>query len=313
MEYRIKDVELQCEEGMLKVGGYINVTERESEMLYSKKRGKWFKEVMKRGVFESAISRAKEIPLLLEHNWNKQLATTRNNSLSLKEDQIGLRFDAVIDDENIYEQVKSGVINSCSFGFRALQEEIETINSRLEKRFVSGIELLEVSLVKNPAYVGSLVESRAYEEELEKEAEEVVEASAKETVEAISEEVEEKEDETEKVEDSEVSEEEISTEEKKEEAEDRSSIFEEAATPLEEPVDVQEEIKEVVEDLIEKKEEEIQFIEIQEQGVNEHLEYIKEEHKMIEENLEKTSNLLNLEIVKLRLDLIKLKKIKENI
>lgn len=313
MEYRIKDVELQCDEGMLKVGGYINVTERESEMLYSKKRGKWFKEVMKRGVFESAISRAKEIPLLLEHNWDKQLATTRNNSLTLKEDQIGLRFDAVIDDENIYEQVKSGVINSCSFGFRALQEEIESINSRLEKRFVTGIELLEVSLVKNPAYVGSLVESRAYEEELEKEAEEVVvETPAEETVEARAEVTEEKEDEAEKVEDSEVNEEEAPAEEV-EEAEDRSSIFEEAVEPQEEAVDVNEELKEVVDDLIEKKEEEIQFAEIQEQGVNEHLEYVKEEHKMIEENLEKTSNLLNLEVIKLRLDLLKLKRIKENI
>lgn len=36
MEYRLKDVSLTCEEGELRVGGYINVTERESEILFSK-------------------------------------------------------------------------------------------------------------------------------------------------------------------------------------------------------------------------------------------------------------------------------------
>lgn len=315
MEYRIKDVELQCEEGLLKIGGYINVTERESEMLYSKKRGKWFKEVMKRGVFKSAISRAKEIPLLLEHNWNKTLATTRNQTLNLKEDQIGLRFDAVIDDKTIYEQVKSGVINSCSFGFRALQEEIEEINNRLEKRFVTGIELLEVSLVKNPAYVGSLVESRAYEEELEsdiqveeaeKEAsteEEQVEAEEKNS-EAENEESEEKKDSETKEEDSET----------KEEKEDRNTTLEEAIMPQENITeDVSQEIEEIVEDLIEKKEEEIILAEIHEECVKEHLAFVKEENKIVEQSLENESNMISTEIIKLRLELLKLKRIKENI
>ena len=171
MEFRIKDCQLQADEsGSLKVGGYINVTERESEMLYNKKNGKWFKEIMKKGVFKRAIERASQnIPLLFEHDWSKQLASLEEGTLELREDNIGLRFDAVIKDESIYEQVRSGIINSCSFGFRVLTEEVESINTRLEKRFVSAIELLEVSLVKNPAYVGSLCETRSYEEELKEE------------------------------------------------------------------------------------------------------------------------------------------------
>ena len=162
MEYRIKDVNLQAEDdGLMKVGGYINVTERESEMLYSKRKRKWFKEVMKRGVFQRAIEKAREIPLLFEHNWEKCLATTGDSTLTLKEDNVGLKFEAIIEDRSVYEQVKSGAINSCSFGFRALEEVVEPIDSRLERRFVSDIELLEVSLVSNPAYVGSLAEVRA--------------------------------------------------------------------------------------------------------------------------------------------------------
>lgn len=168
-EYRIKDMELQNnEDGSYKIGGYINVTNRESETLYNKKNGKYFKEIMTSGVFEDALERAEEIPLLLEHNWDEKLASTSLGDLKLREDNIGLRFEATIKDESLYQKIKAGIINSCSFGFKILRERVECINSKLDRRFVDAIELLEVSLVKNPAYVGSLCESRSYEDELTK-------------------------------------------------------------------------------------------------------------------------------------------------
>lgn len=316
MEIRIKDVDLQCSDGILKIGGYINVTERESEMLYNKKKHKWFKEIMKRGVFQSAIDKAMEIPLLLEHNWNKKIATTANNTLELREDQIGLRFDAVIDDENIYAQVKSGVINSCSFGFRALEEDIEEINNRLEKRYVRGIELLEVSLVKNPAYIGSLVESRAYEEEMknatpEVQPEEVVE----EGNEVKPEEVEERVEEPVEVEATEVpTEEEVKTE--PENTEDRNIGFEEIQ-PQEETKeiteDIAEQVEEVIDDLIEQKEMALNYVESEEKACKEYLEEVKEEHEMVEQGIKNTVAGLSTEIIKLRLELIKLKHIKDGI
>lgn len=170
MEIRIKDASLQClEEGKLEVGGYINVTERQSEMLFSQQRNKWFKETMKKGVFQRAINKAKEIPLLLEHDWSQKLANTNDGTLELVEDNIGLKFRAMIENKEIYDQVKAGLINACSFGFKALHQSIEGVNERFERRYVDEIELKEVSLVKNPAYVGSLVETRAMlEEEIKK-------------------------------------------------------------------------------------------------------------------------------------------------
>lgn len=167
MEFRIRNLDAQTDaNGIQKIGGYINVTERESEILFSKQRGKWFKEVMKKGVFQRALSNNSTVPLLLEHDEDAVLASTGNSSLELREDNIGLRFDAVIEDNTVYENVRNGILNACSFGFRALSEHIEPISNRLEKRFVDSIELLEVSLVKNPAYTGSLVEARAYNENL---------------------------------------------------------------------------------------------------------------------------------------------------
>lgn len=306
MEFRIKDVNLQAEDdGLLKVGGYINVTERESEMLYSKKRGKWFKEIMKRGVFQRAIEKAKEIPLLFEHDWGKQLATTENSTLTLKEDNVGLKFEAVIEDRSIYEQVKAGVINSCSFGFRALEEAVEPISSRLERRFVSGIELLEVSLVKNPAYVGSLAEVRAYEEEVANEevaTEEITEVEPEAKEEVATPEVEESA-ETEEVATETVAEEET------DEADKRELVTAEVVTP-EIP---RETLVQIVDELIEQKMRELKEAEYQEEVAKEDLESAKEFHQEVESVLVDNCMKYNAEVIKMRLALLKLGTLKEGI
>lgn len=331
MEFRIKDCQLQAEEdGQLKVGGYINVTERESEMLFNKKKGKWFKEVMKKGVFQRAINKAAQgIPLLFEHNWDKQLASTDEGSLILKEDNIGLRFDAVINDQNIYQQVKAGVINSCSFGFRALEERFQEIDYRLEKRFVSAIELLEVSLVKNPAYVGSLCETRSYEEELQEEREKQTpvdesekdpEESEKENSESPSdkeddEATEEKDTPVEKVE------EEVAEEEEKEDpSKDEENRFVEDVEASQEEPPVEEEpvldrayLERIVEELIEDKINAIRVEENKEEEVVQQLETTKEIHREIEQDLEIVSMRQNAEVIKLRLELLKLKELQKGI
>lgn len=249
-EYRIKDMELQNnEDGSYKIGGYINVTNRESETLYNKKNGKYFKEIMTSGVFEDALERAEEIPLLLEHNWDEKLASTSLGDLTLKEDNIGLRFEATIKDESLYQKIKAGIINSCSFGFKVLRERVECINSKLDRRFVDAIELLEVSLVKNPAYVGSLCESRSYEDELTKIREAIADLQEKEKeIMAQLEDIE--------VEEAEISKEEITTEENLEDKNEVDTVNEVEPTE-EEKVTSEEfedevldkEIEEVVEEL----------------------------------------------------------------
>lgn len=182
MEFRVLGTDLSCIENTRKIGGYINVTERESEILYNKNKGKWFKETMKKGVFERALDRANDIPLLLQHDWDKKLASTSNKTLNLREDQVGLRFEAEIEDEKLYSEIRDGKINHCSFGFSVVTEQIEPINNRLEKRSVEEINLYEVSLVKNPAYVGSIVEARQYEQALKMDEETLLHSSEDNTV-----------------------------------------------------------------------------------------------------------------------------------
>lgn len=324
MEFRIKDCQLQAEDnGSLKVGGYINVTERESEMLYNKRSGKWFKEIMKKGVFKRAIERAgQNIPLLFEHDWNKQLASVEEGSLTLREDNIGLRFDAVINDESVYQQVRAGVINSCSFGFRALAEEVESINSKLERRFVSAIELMEVSLVKNPAYVGSLCETRSYEEELQ-EAE--VKGDIPEEERASNQEAETEEEKVNDVKDQETEEEKVEAEDEAqdEKADDKSEKVEVEdkrfnETMITSTIQTQQEvdkdyIKNIVGELIEAKLEEIKNAEVVEEAVNQELHLAKDFHKEVEKEIEAQSMVHSAEVLRLRLELLKLKEIKEGI
>lgn len=326
MEFRIKDCQLQADEsGSLKVGGYINVTERESEMLYNKKNGKWFKEIMKKGVFKRAIERASQnIPLLFEHDWSKQLASLEEGTLELREDNIGLRFDAVIKDESIYEQVRSGIINSCSFGFRVLTEEVESINTRLEKRFVSAIELLEVSLVKNPAYVGSLCETRSYEEELKEEERAKCGSSDEEKreenpeVEAEEEKVEEVEEreadskEAEAEEDSPEEAEEEKVEDESDEDTDKRFNEEVIAEPVQDGFD-KDYIKNLIDELIESKLAEIKNAEAIEEAKNQELQLAKEFHEEVEKELEAQTMIQSSEVLKLRLQLLKLKDVKRGI
>lgn len=340
MEIRIKDISIDHSEGR-KIGGYVNVTERESETLYSQKRGKWFKEVMKKGVFERALKKNQSIPCLLEHNWDKELAHTAKGTLELREDNIGLRFDAIINDDEVYEQIKSGAINSCSFGFTVEEQDFEDVNSRLEKRYVHEINLKEISLVKNPAYIGSLVEQRNLEmalredEEMNKEKE-IVETVEEETTEVVETETTEEEravkkedktvkenskdedaDETEDVDDADdVDDEKETTKEKledKKDKDDKEDVEEDDKRSVETVVETdnsnEEVIKEIVEDAIEKKEVEVA---IHEQLAENTEEYAKELEEQAEE-MRKQSILHEINSLKCKADLLRLKKVKYNL
>lgn len=306
MEIRFKSLDVECrDDGTYKIGGYVNVTERESELLYSGKRGKWFNEVVKQGAFTRSLKSGKEIPLLLEHDYEKRLADNKSNTLTLTEDQIGLRFDAEIRDKEVYEKVKSKQINNCSFGFLPIEQEFEDVTNLREKRYLKDIELLEISLVENPAYAGSLVEVRNLNEqeqkaleEAEKEAENKIEENevdCKKEEEPVEEVKEEVETEVEK------------TEETEESSENRGFVEEQIdKICTNSNIEV---AKEVVNEIIKEKEEQLENAEFIEECVKEELEFVKENNKQLENQIESELLRRNADILKLRVQLLKLKSI----
>lgn len=163
IELRIQSVELDTSQEMI-VEGYVNKVEHLSKKIgfgdYA------FYEKVEKGAFRRALDRAKSIKLLYEHNGDNLLAGTKNGSLHLEEDEIGLKMKAKIVDTTLgkdtYKLIKSGLIDSMSFGFMVKEDTWEEIDGDMI-RTVKELDLFEVSIVENPAYAQSSVSARGYE------------------------------------------------------------------------------------------------------------------------------------------------------
>lgn len=156
-------MKLQLRNGGLELEGYINVTNRPSEVL-SDKDGK-FIEVVRSGVWSRAIKQRK-IDLLYNHRVDRKLGDT-NTNLELVEDSIGCKFRAFVTDVDIIERARKGLLKSCSFGFLPVRQTKKFIDG-MEHRYLEEIELFEVSLLDiAPAYSGCSINIRSEEQESE--------------------------------------------------------------------------------------------------------------------------------------------------
>ena len=154
---------LQFRNNGLEIEGYINVTNRPSELL-SDKEGN-FIEIVRSGCWSKAIKK-RTIDLLYNHKADRKLGDT-NTNLELIEDSIGLRFRAFITDYQIIESARKGLLKSCSFGFIPVKHTKKFIDG-IEHRYLEEIELYEVSLLDiAPAYSGCVINIRSQEQEFE--------------------------------------------------------------------------------------------------------------------------------------------------
>lgn len=143
------------------IDGYVNAVERFSKPLYDKK-GKFVERIMP-SVFRRAIEKNDAIKVLLNHDYDMELANTKDGSANLYEDNIGLRAIVEITEPTVIEKAKKKKLRGWSFGFSCNKEE-ETINDDgLRERTVRDIDLIEVSIIddrKTPAYIGTSIEMR---------------------------------------------------------------------------------------------------------------------------------------------------------
>ena len=150
----------------LHISGYVNVPGRQSRPVITRKHGKVI-EVIEQRAFERAIAKAKEIELLLDHNPKRVLATTINDSLQVKEDEVGLRAEAVITDEEVIEHAKKGKLRGWSFNMKRAVDSLEERVEGLPIRHVKDFDMSEISLILNkiPCYSSTSIELRAEDEE----------------------------------------------------------------------------------------------------------------------------------------------------
>lgn len=161
MELRINPSSMTTnDDGTLTVAGYVNKTDEKSKMLGSKQK---FTEVISKGAWQRAIDNAPEIHFLAEHDKSKILASTRNGSLTLTEDDNGLYMEARISPtswgQDYYTLIKDGILQNMSFGFRSVKDAWRNLGSHFE-RTVNELQLFEVSVVRDPAYASSSISAR---------------------------------------------------------------------------------------------------------------------------------------------------------
>lgn len=156
MKIRVRDDSVEIE-------GYVNAIERLSKPLNSR-IGK-FTERIKKGAFKRAIERNDNVHILLNHNWDKDLGSTKQGNLKLNEDSIGLRAKAVINDREVIEKARNGDLVGWSFGFT--DRDVDTHSEDgMTTRDVKDLDLYEVSILdrtRTPAYEGTMVSVRSDE------------------------------------------------------------------------------------------------------------------------------------------------------
>ena len=162
-EIRIAEMRALDSEEMI-IEGYAAVFNQETDL-------GWCKEVIDSKAFEQCDM--KDCCLNYNHGQSKAIARTRNGSLELLVDAVGLKIRAKLIDTteglDIYKSVKAGLLDKMSFAFTVRGEEWDY---ETDTRTITNIDkLYDVSIVDIPAYEGTSVFARSkeeYQEEKEK-------------------------------------------------------------------------------------------------------------------------------------------------
>lgn len=150
----------------VEIEGYVNAIERDSKPLWSRV-GQFIERICK-GAFKKALKRNDDVHILLNHDWNRDLGSTKQGNLELEEDNIGLRVRACITDPEVVKKARAGELVGWSFGFSD-RDVVNSIRDGMPHRAVRDLDLAEVSILdkrKSPAYEGTLITARAEEDVL---------------------------------------------------------------------------------------------------------------------------------------------------
>jgi HK97 family phage prohead protease len=145
-EVRINHIEMRAEGDGRSFTGYAALFNTPSLPLP-------FTEYIRPGAFKRSLQSRNRMMLLWNHDTSNPLASTRNGSLQMVEDERGLKVTATLPDttlgRDISELVRTGVVDSMSFGFSVKRD---TWTQDGQTRYLEDVTLYEVSLVSTPAY-----------------------------------------------------------------------------------------------------------------------------------------------------------------
>lgn len=154
---RAGDFQTRAEDGSLYIEGYFAVFGSEYRM--------WENaiETIDEDAFDDTLDG--DIRALVNHDSTLVLGRTTAGTLTLRVDRTGLwgsiRINQADQDAmNLYERVKRGDVNQCSFGFDIIDQSTEVMENGTTVWTLKRVKLYEVSVVTFPAYEDAAVEAR---------------------------------------------------------------------------------------------------------------------------------------------------------
>ena len=141
------------------------------------------------GAFTDTLS--DDIRALIDHETRLVLGRTKAGTLELKTDSHGLWGSITVNPKdgeamNLYERVKRGDVDQCSFGFDVLSERVEHNEDGGTHWTIEKVKLYEVSCCTFPAYQETNIAARKHDaEEIERRKAEAWRIRQKERLEGI--------------------------------------------------------------------------------------------------------------------------------
>ncbi len=162
-ETRLADVTLEESDGKMILEGYAIVFNNET--LIGDEDYGFIEEISSSALSETKM---KDVPMKYNHMDSFLIiARTKNKSLQLSVDSIGLKVRAELLDtqtnQDIYKMVQSGLLDKMSFAF-TVDEQVWNRDGKIPKRTITKIErLYDVSVVDTPAYDATSLYARSLE------------------------------------------------------------------------------------------------------------------------------------------------------
>lgn len=127
----------------------------------------WFKERIKSSAFDDVLDN--DVRCLKNHDPNLIIGRTKNKTLRLKTNSVGLQFENDMPDtqtgRDVLEEVRSGLLSGCSFAFTVAEDDWKYFDDDrpAERTIVKIGQLFDVGPVTYPAYPDTTVAARSLE------------------------------------------------------------------------------------------------------------------------------------------------------
>jgi len=155
-------IELRYVAGKPRLVGYAAVFNKDSMPM----AGGAFVERIAPGAFKRSLKGDHDIRAFDGHDQSKPIGRESNGTLTLKEDEKGLRVEIIPPDtqvgRDIAENVRTGLLDGMSFGFTMEPEGVQwDFKVRPAVRHIKDVNLVEVSPVAIPAFPDTSVALRS--------------------------------------------------------------------------------------------------------------------------------------------------------